>query len=376
VKCFAASGLKRLSEMLCDKQNFQKVFTGIVTLTRAIINFIKLKGYVMKSLKKFAVLSLACAGLFMGASALFAEPEVLNQSEIRQEIMQREDKVVEFLKNASKDLNEKMQAGIADGSVNPQDMDSIKKAMNKYGNKLFAEAEALRKTLKEPEERLKLDMEMLGLVGQAAPVNQAVKIINNWAGDIREIMIITTAQKLQMIKEATTPEFDKLIEELKNSKNPKIVEAAERMLNEFFRNPVGKEFPQFPKGVKTTDGKDLTLERFKGKVLLVDFWATWCPPCRAEVPNLVKAYEEYNKKGFEIIGISFDESREKFDEYIKENKMPWPQYFDGKGWQNEVGPTYGIQSIPTMYLLDKDGKVITTDLRGGKLEEALAENLK
>jgi thiol-disulfide isomerase/thioredoxin len=248
--------------------------------------------------------------------------------------------------------------------------------MNKYGNKLFAEAEALRKTLKEPEERLKLDMEMLGLVGQAAPVNQAVKIINNWAGDIREIMIITTAQKLQMIKEATTPEFDKLIEELKNSKNPKIVEAAERMLNEFFRNPVGKEFPQFPKGVKTTDGKDLTLERFKGKVLLVDFWATWCPPCRAEVPNLVKAYEEYNKKGFEIIGISFDESREKFDEYIKENKMPWPQYFDGKGWQNEVGPTYGIQSIPTMYLLDKDGKVITTDLRGGKLEEALAENLK
>jgi peroxiredoxin len=94
------------------------------------------------------------------------------------------------------------------------------------------------------------------------------------------------------------------------------------------------------------------------------------------VPNLVKAYEEYNKKGFEIIGISFDESREKFDEYIKENKMPWPQYFDGKGWQNEVGPTYGIQSIPTMYLLDKDGKVITTDLRGGKLEEALAENLK
>jgi thiol-disulfide isomerase/thioredoxin len=179
-----------------------------------------------------------------------------------------------------------------------------------------------------------------------------------------------------MIKEATTPEFDKLIEELKKSKNPKIVEAAERMLNEFFRNPVGKEFPQFPKGVKTTDGKDLTLERFKGKVLLVDFWATWCPPCRAEVPNLVKAYEEYNKKGFEIIGISFDESREKFDEYIKENKMPWPQYFDGKGWQNEVGPTYGIQSIPTMYLLDKDGKVITTDLRGGKLEEALAENLK
>ncbi|MEW6712461.1 MAG: TlpA disulfide reductase family protein, partial [Candidatus Riflebacteria bacterium] len=158
--------------------------------------------------------------------------------------------------------------------------------------------------------------------------------------------------------------------------NPEIVKVAGMMLNEFFRNPIGKEFPKFPEGMKTTDGKDLSLERFKGKVLLVDFWATWCPPCRAEVPNIVKAYKEYNPKGFEIVGISFDESREKFDEYIKENAMPWPQYFDGKGWQNEVGPTYGIQSIPAMYLLDKEGKVVTSDLRGEKLEAELAKLLK
>ena len=110
--------------------------------------------------------------------------------------------------------------------------------------------------------------------------------------------------------------------------------------------------------------------------VLVDFWATWCPPCRAEVPSIVKAYKEYKDKGFEILGVSFDQDKAEFEKYIKENEMPWPQYFDGKGWENEIGPTYGIQSIPTMYLLDGEGKVVTTDLREGKLEEELKKLLK
>lgn len=329
----------------------------------------------MNSFKRFAFAGLVGAGLML-SPVFAAEPETLNQKDIRQEIMQKEDAVTEFLKKASQGLNEKIQAAIADGSMNPQDMASMKEAMTKHGAQIFIDGEKLRETLKEPEERLKLDMELLSLVGQAAKSDMAVKIIGNWKGDIREIMIVTAAQRLQMMKEEFSPEFDALLKEAQQSTNPEIVKVAGMMLNEFFRNPIGKEFPKFPEGMKTTDGKDLSLERFKGKVLLVDFWATWCPPCRAEVPNIVKAYKEYNPKGFEIVGISFDESREKFDEYLKENAMPWPQYFDGKGWQNEVGPTYGIQSIPAMYLLDKDGKVVTSDLRGEKLEAELAKLLK
>lgn len=329
----------------------------------------------MKKFRKLAFATIVSAGLLF--SPVFgAEPEELNQKDLRQELMQKEDAVTEFLQKASQELNEKIQAAVADGSMNPQDMASVKAAMTKHGAKIFVDAEKLRETLKEPEERIKLDMELLGLVGQAAPANMAVKIISRWKGDVKDIMTMTAAQRLQMVKEEFTPEFDALLKEAANSKNPEIAKAAGMMLNEFFRNPVGKEFPQFPAGMKTTDGKDLNLERFKGKVLLVDFWATWCPPCRAEVPNLVKAYKEFSPKGFEVIGISFDESREKFDEYVKENSMPWPQYFDGKGWQNEVGPTYGIQSIPTLYLLDQAGKVITNDVRGEKLEEELKKLLK
>lgn len=329
----------------------------------------------MKKFTKLAFMALVSAGLIL-STVSGAEPEKLNQADIRQEIIQQEDAVNDFLKNASQKLNEKLQAAVADGSMNPQDMESIKAAMKKHGAHIFTDAEKLRETLKEPEQRLKLDMELLGLIGQAASADMAVKIVNRWQGDIREIMIMTSAQRLQMMKEQFTPEFDALLKEAAQSKNAEVAKAAGMLLNEFFRNPVGKEFPDFPKGVKTTDGKELNLARFKGKVLLVDFWATWCPPCRAEVPNLVKVYKEYNPKGFEIVGISFDEKREDFDKYIEENAMPWPQYFDGKGWQNEVGPTYGIQSIPTMYLLDKDGKVVTTDLRGEKLEEELAKLIK
>ncbi|GAB4285343.1 MAG: hypothetical protein Kow0029_32170 [Candidatus Rifleibacteriota bacterium] len=310
------------------------------------------------------------------AGSVNAFPEELKQSDIRQEILQKEDEVNDFLKECSEELNKKMGEEISSGKTNPQDMESIKAALQRNTGEFFIKAAELRKKLKEPEQRLKLDMEMMTLAAQSGDQDQVIKIIKNWKGETKEIMIVTSAQRLNLLKVDFSPEFDLLLKEATLSKDPQVVKVAERMLNEFYRNPVGKPFPEFPAGMKTTDGKDLSLARFKGKILLVDFWATWCPPCRAEVPNVVKAYENYKDKGFEIVGISFDEDREKLDSYTKENKMSWPQYFDGKGWGNLVGPTYGIQSIPTMYLLDKDGKVITQDLRNGKLEEELAKLFK
>jgi thiol-disulfide isomerase/thioredoxin len=330
----------------------------------------------MSNFKRLITFVACFAFLLLGTQVAFSEPEELNQDQIRPEIMQKEDEVVDFLKKASEELNTKLQSEFAAGTVNPQDMDSVKAALKKHTKEIFAGALKLRKTLKEPEQRLKLDMEMLSLGAQSGLIDEVVKLIKNWKGEVREIMIVTAAQRLQLMKVDFTPEFDALLKELKGSKDPEIAAVAKRMLNEFFRDPAGKPFPEFPEGVKTVDGKDLNLKRFEGKVLLVDFWATWCPPCRAEVPSLVKVYNKYKDKGFEIIGISFDESREAFDKYVEENSMPWPQYFDGKGWKNEIGPNYGIQSIPTMYLLDKQGRVITNDLRNGKLEKHLEKILK
>ncbi len=316
-------------------------------------------------------------GLLLGnvSNSVYAEPEMLEPSQIRQEMMQNPTPVNEFLESNLGKLQTKIQEANQAGKIkSPEDMKAL---ISEDAKNVFAKAPEFRKTLKEPEYRLKLDAELIQIGAAAGMVTEVVELLNNWkAGEIKDSLIITAAQLFQQSKAEFSPGFDELLKETAKSKDPKIAKFAENLLNEFFRNPVGKPFPAFPAGKKTTDGQDLTLERFKGKVLLVDFWATWCPPCRAEVPEIVKTYQAYKDKGFEVVGISFDEDKSAFEAYLKENNMPWPQYFDGKGWENEVGPTYGIQSIPGMYLLDAEGKVVSTELRGGKLEEELKKLLK
>ena len=123
------------------------------------------------------------------------------------------------------------------------------------------------------------------------------------------------------------------------------------------------------------DGTKVDLSTMKGKVVLVDFWATWCPPCRGEVPNVVAAYQKYHDKGFEIVGVSLDQDKDALMSFTKDHGMVWPQYFDGLGWDNAVSKSFGIQSIPAMWLVGKDGKLITTNARddlAGDIEKALA----
>jgi peroxiredoxin len=136
----------------------------------------------------------------------------------------------------------------------------------------------------------------------------------------------------------------------------------------------GVAFPDFQE--KDLDGKPLSLSRYKGKIVLVDFWATWCGPCVNELPTVIEAYKKYHDKGFEIVGISLDRKEDALKKFIQEKEMTWRQYFDGKGWQSKLAEKYGINSIPATYLLDREGKIIAKGLRGedlGKeLEKALA----
>lgn len=122
---------------------------------------------------------------------------------------------------------------------------------------------------------------------------------------------------------------------------------------------------------KDLSGKSLSLAQFKGRVVLLDFWATWCGPCVGEVPNVVRAYKKYHPKGFDVVGISLDEDRKSLDAFTKAYKMPWRQVFDGKGWDSRVPGLFGVRSIPFALLIGRDGKIASLDVRGEALEPAI-----
>lgn len=134
---------------------------------------------------------------------------------------------------------------------------------------------------------------------------------------------------------------------------------------------VGARFPEF--SVTDLDGKPLSIAAFKRKVVLIDFWATWCGPCRNELPNVLATYQKHHPQGFDIIGVSLDQDRTKLTEFTKSMNMTWAQYFDGLGWGNKLAAKYGIESIPATFLLDGNGIIIGEDLRGEDLEAAVAK---
>lgn len=171
------------------------------------------------------------------------------------------------------------------------------------------------------------------------------------AEEIKELYPERSKQILELAKKYTTEDGKKRLDGIIRS-----------------RNILGTK-PEIK--FKAVDGNDVDISTMKGKVVLIDFWATWCVPCMMELPNVLDVYKKYHSKGFEIVGISFDRDIEPLKRVTKERGMTWPQYFDGKFWDNDWGVYFGIQEIPTMWLIDKDGKVVDNKPYGPELEKKL-----
>lgn len=169
------------------------------------------------------------------------------------------------------------------------------------------------------------------------------------------------------------PILEKVPAKYQNDKN--IIQIKE-FVESSAKTAVGQKYVDF--SMLTPDEKPIKLSDYagKGKIVLVDFWASWCGPCRQEMPNLVDAYAKYKNKGFEIVGVSLDKDREAWKNGIKQLKITWPQMSDLKFWNCEGSKLYAVRSIPHTVLIDKDGTILARGIRGEELQSKLAELLK
>jgi thiol-disulfide isomerase/thioredoxin len=247
-------------------------------------------------------------------------------------------------------------------------------------------AEAEKKRLADPA--LSAD-ERFGLLAQgvqreamaAARTNQEAAVAAFTAGARRLAKDFPDREEpwqmlLSVAGELPEAERDTLLKELAGPGVPTNVVAAAQEETQRLAKLAALKTKPLELAFTAVDGRAVNLADLRGKVVLVDFWATWCGPCVKELPNVLAAFEKLHPQGFEIVGISFDQDQEALTSFVKKENMPWPQFFDGKGWENQFGRQFGITSIPAMWLVDRQGLVRDFNARAdlvGKVEKLLAE---
>lgn len=179
------------------------------------------------------------------------------------------------------------------------------------------------------------------------------------------------ALNIQQEKAKVTELFNMMGDNIKNSNAG---QAFSKVLNAATSVEIGSIAPEF--SAKNMKDETIGLSSFRGKYVLVDFWASWCGPCRRENPNLLKAYEKFETKNFTVLAFSFDETKAAWEKAVSQDKMPWTQISDLAGFNSPVSKLYGVNAIPSNFLIDPNGKIIARDLRGEELHKALAKLLK
>jgi peroxiredoxin len=232
-------------------------------------------------------------------------------------------------------------------------------------SKLYAEyQEANKSGDKEAEEQIRAKMEMIYEAEQTFSENFAINNLENLVG----LHIIRRKLVYNMGYDDLKAAMDKI--PASNQDNDYYSYLVGH-LAKLEKTKVGNIAPDFT--MKDTAGNDVSLKDFRGNYTLIDFWAAWCGPCRRANPHVVEIYNEFNAKGFQVLGVSFDQDKEKWLQAIKDDQLPWTQVSDLQGWNNAAGKLYGVNSIPHTVLIDPEGKIVMNKFTHEELKEKLKE---
>lgn len=260
-----------------------------------------------------------------------------------------------FLENGDINISLTKENDSATGTKNNDAYQKIRSQMNDL-NKKMSQAT-------DPQEMAKLEEQYMAVLKEAVKQN------------------ITTPVGVHLFKQTfynnSTEENDALLVQVPaNYQNDEAIVNIKEVTEKQKKTAVGTKFIDFE--MQTPEGETVKLSDYvgKGKVVLVDFWASWCGPCRREMPNLVETYAEYKGKNFEIVGVSLDQDDAAWKEAINKMNMTWPQMSDLKFWQSEGAQLYAVSSIPHTVLIDGEGTIIARGLHGAELKAKIAETVK